>query len=116
MHQALEILLLLVVVLHLGFMWLEMVLWTRPLGRRIFRLSEDKARVTQALAANQGLYNGFLAVGLAWGWWSDSLQLQFFFLGCVLLAGVFGALSVNRRIFWVQGLPAMLALILLFQV
>ncbi|MDH5223023.1 MAG: DUF1304 domain-containing protein, partial [Betaproteobacteria bacterium] len=92
---------------------LEMVLWTRPIGLKVFRNSPEKAQVTKVLAANQGLYNGFLAAGLAWGLVAGSLPFKIFFLSCVLVAGVYGAWTVSRRILWVQAAPAALALALL---
>ncbi len=116
MSMLLDGLIIVIALSHLGFLVLEMLLWTRPLGRRIFGFSREFAQSTRILAANQGLYNGFLAAGLFWAAWSDDLSLRLFFLGCVFIAGVFGAMTVSRRIFWVQGMPAMLALLLLFQV
>lgn len=114
MPLLLDGLLVLVAVLHLSFMLLEMVFWTRPLGRKIFGLSEEAAKSTRVLAANQGLYNGFLAVGCLWALISAEFAVQFFFLGCVFIAGVYGALSVNRNIFWIQAFPAMLGLVVIF--
>lgn len=101
-----------VALLHLWFLVLEMFLWTKPLGRRVFKLTEEKAQATKALAANQGLYNGFLAAGLAWGLWlgAEGGAIRVFFLGCVIVAGVFGAATVGRKILFVQALPAALAL------
>ncbi len=102
----------LVALLHLWFLVLEMFLWTKPLGRRVFKLTEEKAQLTKALAANQGLYNGFLAAGLAWGLWlgGEGAAIRAFFLGCVIVAGVFGAATVGRKILFVQALPAAVAL------
>ncbi|MFZ1773315.1 MAG: DUF1304 domain-containing protein [Rhizobiaceae bacterium] len=100
----------LVALAHLGFLVLEMFLWTTPYGRKTFGLKADFAEQSRALAANQGLYNGFLAAGLIWALWADRLDLKVFFLGCVIVAGVYGAASVNRRILYVQALPAALAL------
>lgn len=109
-----KILIVLVAILHLYFLVLEMFLWTKPLGRKIFAMSEEKAKVTQVLAANQGLYNGFLAAGLVWSLMhpepSVGNQIAIFFLACVLVAGAYGAMTVNKRIFLIQGLPALLAL------
>jgi putative membrane protein len=102
----------LVALLHLAFLILEMFLWTRPLGLKVFRNSPEKAELTKVLAANQGLYNGFLAAGLAWGLIAGSQPFKVFFLACVIVAGVYGAWSVNRRILWVQALPGALALVL----
>jgi len=104
----------LVALLHVYFMVLEMFLWTKPYGRRVFGLTEEKARLTRALAANQGLYNGFLAAGLVWGLslGADGYAIRLFFLGCVIIAGIFGAATVGRKILYVQALPAAVAVAL----
>lgn len=101
---------------HFGFLVLEMFLWTEPVGLRIFGLTPELAQQTAALAANQGLYNGFLATGLIWGLMrkADGFAIKVFFLSCVVVAGVFGALTAKASILYVQGAPALLALILLF--
>jgi|SRR5688572_20263573 len=99
----------LVALLHAGFLVLEMFLWNTPFGRRTFRLSEEKARDTAVLAANQGLYNGFLAAGLVWGLLIGDRAVCLFFLGCVVVAGIFGAATVKRSILFVQAVPAILA-------
>ncbi len=114
MQTAAQFLTGLVALLHVWFLVLEMFLWTKPLGRRVFKLTEEKAQATRALAANQGLYNGFLAAGLAWGLWlgADGGAIRTFFLGCVILAGLFGAATVGRKILFVQALPAAVALVL----
>ena len=104
----------LVALLHAWFLVLEMFLWTKPAGLRIFRNTPEKAEASRVLAANQGLYNGFLAAGLAWGLISGSQPFKVFFLVCVMVAGVYGAWSVSRRILWVQAAPAAVALGLLF--
>jgi putative membrane protein len=95
-----------------------MFLWTRPLGLKTFRNSIEKATDSAVLAANQGLYNGFLAAGLVWGLLQGvpafAFQIKTFFLLCVIVAGVYGALTVSRRILYVQAAPAALALILLW--
>jgi putative membrane protein len=101
----------LVALLHLGFLLLEMVFWTRPLGRRVFGLDPEFAVRSAALAKNQGLYNGFLAAGLLWGLWLDARGICLFFLGCVVIAGLFGAATVKRSILYIQALPAILAAI-----
>jgi putative membrane protein len=102
---------------HLGFLVLEMFLWTKPLGLRTFRQSEEKAKASAALAANQGLYNGFLAAGLLGGLLAAPPEFAFsikvFFLVCVVIAGAFGARTVSPRILVVQAVPAALALLLL---
>jgi len=100
-----------VALLHLYFMVLEMVLWTRPAGLRVFGQTPQQAEATKVLAANQGLYNGFLAAGLLFSLWLGDRPMQAFFLGCVVVAGVYGALTANRRILYVQALPAAMALV-----
>lgn len=105
-----------VAALHVGFLLLEMVYWTRPIGRKLFAMGADQARTTATLAANQGLYNGFLAAGLVWGLIATNNQWPIFafFLTCVIIAGMFGALTVNTSIFWVQAAPAIVALVLTY--
>ena len=103
-------LVVLVALLHLYFLVLEMFLWTRPLGLKTFRNTPDKAEVTRVLAANQGLYNGFLAAGLVYAIATGSREFAMFFLACVVVAALYGAYSVNKRIFFVQGVPALAAL------
>ncbi len=106
-------LVVLVALLHLWFLVLEMFLWTTPRGRRAFGLSAEFAQQTRALAANQGLYNGFLAAGLIWGLWlgAAGFAITLFFLGCVIVAGVFGAITVSRKILFIQAIPAALAVL-----
>ena len=104
------VLVVLVALLHLYFLVLEMFLWTRPLGLKTFRNTPDKAEVTRVLAANQGLYNGFLAAGLLYAAITGSREFALFFLACVVVAGLYGAYSVNKRIFVVQGVPALAGL------
>src|SRR4051812_16541426 len=110
-----NILVALVALLHIHFMALEMFLWDRPFGRRTFGLTPEFSAASKSLAANQGLYNGFLAAGLLWGLWvgAAGLPVKVFFLACVVVAGVFGALTVNRKILFVQAVPAAAALIAL---
>lgn len=104
-----------VALLHLGFLVLEMFLWTSPVGRKVFGLSREKAEITKVLAANQGLYNGFLVAGLAWGLLlgAAGIPVLVFFLSCVVVAGIYGAVTVSRTIFWVQAMPAIAALVVL---
>ena len=111
-----NILIVLVAALHLYFMYLEMVAWDRPLGRKVFRTTPEFSAASKALAANQGLYNGFLVAGLVWGLWlgEAGLAVKTFFLACVVIAGLFGAATVSRRILYVQALPAALALVALW--
>ncbi|MCW7540237.1 DUF1304 domain-containing protein [Aquabacterium sp. A7-Y] len=106
-----KILVGLVALLHLYFLVLEMFLWDKPFGRRTFGLTPEFAAASKALAANQGLYNGFLAAGLVWGLTLGpaGTAVKLFFLACVVVAGVFGALTVSRKIFFVQAVPALAA-------
>ncbi|MEU4418776.1 DUF1304 domain-containing protein [Nocardia salmonicida] len=105
-----QILVALVAALHAFFLVLEMFLWTTPRGRGTFGTTKEFAEESKAMAANQGLYNGFLAAGLVWGLVADRTDVQVFFLVCVIVAGVFGAATVNKRILVVQAVPAALAL------
>ncbi len=104
----------LVAALHFGFLVLEMFLWTRPLGLRAFGTTPDFARASKALAANQGLYNGFVATGLGWGLvlGDAGTSIKIFFLACIVIAGVFGGFTASRKILWVQALPGATALAL----
>src|SRR6185295_5378177 len=95
----------LVAVLHLYFLVLEMFLWDKPYGRKTFNLTPEFAEASKTLAANQGLYNGFLAAGLLWGICAGSFEFKVFFLGCVVVAGIYGGLTSSRKILWVQALP-----------
>ena len=104
--------------LHIGFMILEMFLWSTPRGLKVFRQTKEKADMTKVLAANQGLYNGVMAAGLFWSLtvqpieWGN--QVRIFFLTSVIVVGAYGAFTVSRSILWVQAFPATLALIALF--
>jgi len=106
----------LVAVLHVYFLVLEMFLWDKPFGLRTFGLTQEFATASKTLAANQGLYNGFLAAGLAWGicLGAAGVSVKVFFLACVIVAGVYGALTVNRKILFVQAVPAIGALLALY--
>ena len=101
----------LVALLHLWFLVLEMFLWDKPFGLKAFGLTPERAAASKSLAANQGLYNGFLAAGLLWGLilGPAGRDIEIFFLACVIVAGVFGAFTASRKIFWVQGLPGIVA-------
>jgi putative membrane protein len=103
-----------VAILHVGFLVMEMFLWTKPLVRRSFGLTQELADATASLAKNQGLYNGFLAAGLIWAALSGTWPLQLFFLGCAIVAGIFGGLTVGRSILWIQAAPGAVALLLAF--
>jgi putative membrane protein len=109
-----HIVIALVALLHVWFLVLEMVLWEKPVGLRAFGQTREMAAASKVLAANQGLYNGFLAAGLVWGLWlgPGGLGVNVFFLGCVLVAGIFGGLTASRKILLVQALPAGLGLVL----
>lgn len=102
-----------VALIHVYILILEMFLWTSPRGRKAFGTTAEFAEQTRVLAANQGLYNGFLAAGLAWGIWLGEAgdPVKIFFLGCVAIAGVYGAVTSSQRILIVQTLPAALALL-----
>jgi putative membrane protein len=114
MHLAADFVVALVALLHAWFLVLEMFLWAKPLGRRVFRLTPEFAAASKTLAMNQGLYNGFLVAGLVWGLCANDFHVKIFFLACVFVAGVFGAWSLgNRKVFFVQAFPALIALILL---
>ena len=110
------ILVAIVALQHVFFLVLEMFLWTKPIGLKTFRNTPEKAETMKVLAANQGLYNGFLAAGLVWALIESgqffAFDIKIFFLGCVLVAALFGGYSVSRRILMIQGLPALLAMAL----
>jgi putative membrane protein len=105
----------LVALLHLYFLVLEMFLWTSPFGLRTLGLTPDFAAASRSLAANQGLYNGFLAAGLVWGLFLGAAghAITIFFLACVVFAGLFGGITANRKILWFQALPGAIALALI---
>jgi len=100
----------LVALSHIGFLVLEMFFWDHPIGRRIFGMTPEVSASSATLAANQGLYNGFLAAGLLWALWTDRRELKIFFLGCVVVAGIFGGLTAKTSILFTQALPAVIAL------
>jgi len=117
MITAIKVLVGLIALLHLYFLWFEMFAWTTR-GRKVFRnFPAELFEPTKPLAANQGLYNGFLAAGLVWTFfiqdsvWADYIAL--FFLGCISVAGIFGAVTADKKIFFVQALPALLAMLLI---
>jgi putative membrane protein len=106
-------LVIVVALLHVYFLILEMFLWDKPFGQRVFRLTPEFAAASKALAANQGLYNGFLATGLFYGVATAQREIELLFLAFVIVAGLFGAATVNRQIFWIQAAPALAAAVLL---
>jgi putative membrane protein len=115
---AAAVVIVLVAAVHIYILVLEMFLWRTPLGRRAFGTTAEAAESSAVLAANQGLYNGFLAAGLLWGlvWYGviGGRPILTFFLACIVVAGVYGAATVNRRILFVQALPAAIAAVLLW--
>ena len=115
MAVAANVVVLLVALLHVYILVLEMFLWDKPRGLKAFGLTPELAAQTKVLAANQGLYNGFLAAGLFWGLYLGpaGLAVKVFFLLCVLVAGLYGAATANKRILFVQAIPASIGLILL---
>jgi putative membrane protein len=113
MNSLVNILVCIIAVLHLYFLYLEMFAWTTPIGLKIFRNDAEFAKKSAVLAANQGLYNGFLAAGLIWSLLAgvnESLHLKIFFLSCIVIAGIYGGCTANKRIFIIQGLPALITL------
>ncbi len=116
MHLVINIGVILIALLHVYFCLLETVFWQKPLGMKVFKLDAEFARRTAVLASNQGLYNLFLSAGLIWSLFADmtfAFQLQCFFLGCVLVAGIYGGMTANKKILFVQGVPAAVVLGLL---
>ena len=101
---------------HLGFFVLEMFLWTTPYGLKTFNMTPEFAKASSVLAANQGLYNGFLAAGIVWGLFAreNGFAIRVFFLVCVIVAGIFGAATAKLSILYIQALPAALALLVTF--
>jgi len=115
MHTAANLAVVLLALLHFYFLVLEMFLWEKPAGRRAFGTTAEFAASTRALAANQGLYNGFLVAGLLWGLWlgAEGFALKLFFVGCIIVAGLFGAATASRKILLVQAVPGAIVLALL---
>ena len=103
-----------VALLHIGFLILEMFLWDHPVGRKTFKMTSEYSKASASLAANQGLYNGFLAAGLIWGLVTGDFATKAFFLICVLIAGVYGGFTAKRSILYMQALPGLLGLIFLY--
>jgi putative membrane protein len=103
-----------VALLHFGFLILEMFLWDHPFGRKTFRMTPEYSKASASLAANQGLYNGFLAAGLIWGLVTGEFAVKAYFLICILIAGIYGGLTAKRTILYVQALPGLLGLVFLY--
>ena len=116
MREAAVVAIAIVALLHVYFMVMEMFLWTKPAGLKAFGLTAEQAASSKVLAANQGLYNGFLAAGLVFGHFlghDGGFHVTIFFLSCIIVAGIYGGITANRKIFFVQALPAFVALVLL---
>lgn len=111
MNLLASILTYFVAISHVGILILEMFFWNHPIGQKIFSMTPEVAESSSVLAMNQGLYNGFLAVGLFWGLLYNRLDIKIFFLGCVIVAGIFGGITAKTSILFTQGLPALLAFI-----
>lgn len=111
-YSIANVLIALIALLHVYILVLEMFLWEKPAGLRAFRNTAEKAAMTRVLAANQGLYNGFLAAGLLWGLWLGAAgkSIALFFLFCVAIAGVFGAVTAAKKILYIQTVPALVAI------
>ena len=109
-----NLLVLIVALLHIGFLTLEMFFWNHPIGRKRFGMTPEFAKESATLAANQGLYNGFLAAGLLWGLAINSTAIKIFFVLWVLIAGICGGFTARRTILYIQALPALLALIAVY--
>ena len=112
MILAAKIAVVFVALIHIYILVLEMFLWDKPFGLKAFGLSKEFAAASKVLAANQGLYNGFLAAGLLWGLSIGDIRVQMFFLICVMIAGVYGAITANKKILWIQAIPALMAFLL----
>ena len=109
-----QVLIAVIAILHVYFLILEMFLWDKPLGMKVFGNNAEKAKLTKVLAQNQGLYNGFLAAGLIWSLFAPeayATALAKFFLGCVLVAGIYGGITASKKIIYIQAVPALIALI-----
>lgn len=116
MTIAANVLIAFIALLHVYILVLEMFLWEKPAGLRTFRNTPEKAAITKVLAANQGLYNGFLAAGLFWGLWlgDAGTSIKIFFLICIAIAGIYGAATAARKILYIQTIPALIALVLVW--
>jgi putative membrane protein len=113
MSTIANIVIAIIALMHLWFLILEMFLWDKPTGRRAFGLTPEFAAQSKVLAANQGLYNGFLSAGLAWGLLlggAEGMHVKVFFLACVLVAGLYGGFTATRKVLWIQAAPALVGL------
>jgi putative membrane protein len=112
MHILTQVVLGIVALSHIGFLVLEMFFWDHPIGRKVFSMTPEVSASSAVLAANQGLYNGFLAAGILWGMISGKMSVKLFFLACIIIAGVFGAATAKWSILLTQALPACIGMIL----
>ena len=112
MKLAATIFVLFVALSHVGILVLEMFFWNHPIGQKIFQMTPEVSASSAVLAMNQGLYNGFLAAGLFWGVLANRVDVKIFFLACVVIAGIFGGITAKTSIIFTQGLPALIALLL----
>ena len=111
MNIVANILIFWVAISHVGILILEMFFWNHPIGQKIFSMTPEVAESSSVLAMNQGLYNGFLAAGLFWGLFANRVEIKLFFLSCVIVAGIFGGITAKTSILFTQGLPALLAFV-----
>ena len=111
MNIVANILIFWVAISHVGILILEMFFWNHPIGQKIFSMTPEVAESSSVLAMNQGLYNGFLAAGLFWGLFANRVEIKLFFLSCVIVAGIFGGITAKASILFTQGLPALLAFV-----
>ena len=114
MSTLANILVALVAILHDGFLALEMFFWDHPFGHKRFGMTAEYSKASASLAANQGLYNGFLAAGLIWGLVTGEAAIKIFFLICVVIAGIYGGFTARRTILYIQALPGLLALLAVY--
>ena len=114
MSIAADLAILIIALLHIYILILEIFLWDKPMGLKAFGQTKEAATKSKVLAANQGLYNGFLAAGLLWGLLrgADGLEIKIFFLICIIIAGIFGAATANKKILYIQAVPAAIGLVL----
>ncbi len=114
MSIAADLVILIVALLHIYILILEMFLWDKPMGLKAFGQTKEAATKSKVLAANQGLYNGFLAAGLLWGLLrgAGGIEIKIFFLICIIIAGIFGAATANKKILYIQAVPAAIGLML----
>ena len=115
MNSFTTLLIIVVAIIHFYFLYLEMFLWTKPKGLKTFGITKEFAEQSKIMAANQGLYNGFLASGLLWSLFTAQVNTQIFFLSCVIVAGIYGSISLKKKaVFFFQSVPAILTILIIF--